>query len=521
MSKKRKTIEELLEEALVSEGEQPYEIPDNWVWVKLDTSKKDRESFGDGDWILSENIDPNGEVRLIQLSDIGQGKFLNKSSRYISMKTFEELRCREIFPGDILISRMAHPIARSCIVPDLKQKLITAVDIAYLRPNEKIFDTEYLNYMFNSIFFRTEAEGVARGTTRLRITRKNLGNLAIPFPPLNEQKRIAEKVERLLSKIEEAKRLIEEAKGTFELRRAAILDKAFRGELTRKWRGENFELEPAEKLIESIKLDKERVYEENCKRAEKEGTRKPRKAKIKLEKSDYEYLFEGLPKSWKITYFDEITAAKENAIKAGPFGSALKKEFYTPSGYKIYGQEQVIKGDSSYGAYYIDEEKYKELESCAITKGDLLISLVGTIGKTLVIPEEYEQGIINPRLIKISLHEEVNPFFIATYFESFLAKMIMSENSHGGTMQILNMSILKSLPIPLPPKQEQDKILEIVNNLLDTERVSKQLIGIESHLNTLKQGILSKAFRGELGTNDPNEENAIELLKEMLQEQVK
>jgi type I restriction enzyme S subunit len=69
---------------------------------------------------------------------------------------------------------------------------------------------------------------------------------------------------------------------------------------------------------------------------------------------------------------------------------------------------------------------------------------LGTIGKTLVIPKDYEPGIINPRLIKVSLHKKVNPYFIAVYFESYIAKMIMSEGSHGGTMQILNMSILKN-----------------------------------------------------------------------------
>lgn len=111
------------------------------------------------------------------------------------------------------------------------------------------------------------------------------------------------------------------------------------------------------------------------------------------------------PMKWIISKIEDITAQEKNALKAGPFGSALKKEFYVRSGYKIYGQEQVICGDASFGDYYIDEEKYKELKNCAVQAGDILISLVGTYGKTLIMPDNYEAGIINPRLMKITLNK--------------------------------------------------------------------------------------------------------------------
>ena len=94
----------------------------------------------------------------------------------------------------------------------------------------------------------------------------------------------------------------------------------------------------------------------------------------------------------------ELGESNKPAIKAGPFGSSLKKEFYTNKGYKIYGQEQVIRGDVSYGDYYISEEKYTQLKSCMVQPGDLLISLVGTVGKILLIPENAEKGIIKPTL---------------------------------------------------------------------------------------------------------------------------
>ena len=103
------------------------------------------------------------------------------------------------------------------------------------------------------------------------------------------------------------------------------------------------------------------------------------------------------PKGWDMPLIEEVVANEKNALKAGPFGSALKKEYYVTSGYKIYGQEQVISGDCTFGDYYIDEERYKSLENCAVQAGDVLISLVGTYGKLLIMPEVFEPGIINPR----------------------------------------------------------------------------------------------------------------------------
>ncbi len=88
-----------------------------------------------------------------------------------------------------------------------------------------------------------------------------------------------------------------------------------------------------------------------------------------------------LPKRWIWINFEALAEANPNALKAGPFGSALKKSFYVLNGYKIYGQEQVIREDPFYGDYYIDEERYEVLKSCAVKPGDILISLVGTIGK--------------------------------------------------------------------------------------------------------------------------------------------
>src|SRR4030042_2668938 len=118
-------------------------------------------------------------------------------------------------------------------------------------------------------------------------------------------------------------------------------------------------------------------------------------------------------KGWKICEVKDVAANEKHSIKAGPFGSSLKKEYYVKKGYKIYGQEQVIRDDLTFGDYYISEEKYKTLESNKIKEGDILISLVGTFGKISVVPKKFEPGIINPRLMKITLNKKlVIPIFL-------------------------------------------------------------------------------------------------------------
>ena len=172
------------------------------------------------------------------------------------------------------------------------------------------------------------------------------------------------------------------------------------------------------------------------------------------------------PKGWNLPLIEDVVADEKNALKAGPFGSALKKEYYVKSGYKIYGQEQVISGDHTFGDYYIDEARYKSLENCAIKAGDVLISLVGTYGKLLIIPEDFEPGIINPRLMKITFDKEkVNPYYFKFFFQSESLKRALSENTHGGTMDILNLGIVRKIAMPLPPLELQNEFVSFVKQV--------------------------------------------------------
>ncbi|XLQ20179.1 MAG: N-6 DNA methylase [Candidatus Moraniibacteriota bacterium] len=182
---------------------------------------------------------------------------------------------------------------------------------------------------------------------------------------------------------------------------------------------------------------------------------------------------------WEMVELEKLLSDKKHSMKAGPFGSSLKKEFYVKSGYKIYGQEHVIKNDFTYGNYYIDEEKFRELESCKIKTDDILISLVGTIGKIVIVPPVFEKGIINPRLIKITLDEEkMMPIFFQKYFQSDLIFSQLNQKAGGVTMPVLNGRILKTLKFPLAPMKIQEKIIEDIEIEQKIVDANKKLIEI-------------------------------------------
>jgi type I restriction enzyme S subunit len=207
-----------------------------------------------------------------------------------------------------------------------------------------------------------------------------------------------------------------------------------------------------------------------------------------------------LPPGWVWTGLDQLSDGTKNAIKAGPFGSSLKKSVYRPSGFKIYGQEQVIRGDAHWGDYFISRELFDHLQSCQVKPGDILISLVGTTGKVLILPDDCAPGIINPRLLKLSLnHSGVEPRFIKNLLESPSTRAFFKLAAHGGTMEILNLGILKTLPIPLPPLSEQRRIVaEIEKQFTRLEAGVAALRRVQANLRRYRAAVLKAACEGRL-----------------------
>ena len=166
--------------------------------------------FTDGDWIESKDQSNEG-IRLIQTGNIGEGIYLEKEARakYISEDTFVNLKCTEIFPGDILVSRLPEPVGRACIIPEKEERMITAVDCTICRPDESLISKEYLCYFMRSNAYYTRLLGNVTGTTRKRISRKNLGNVELHIPSKDEQKDVVDKLDCLVKVIGSRKKELE------------------------------------------------------------------------------------------------------------------------------------------------------------------------------------------------------------------------------------------------------------------------------------------------------------------------
>ena len=197
------------------------------------------EVFADGDWVESKDQSPGG-IRLIQTGNVGEGVFKDRceKARYISEPTFKRLRCTEIFKGDCLISRLPDPVGRSSILPDTGERMITAVDCTIVRFNPKQLIPEFFKYFSQSLDYLKAVEAETTGTTRKRISRSKLGQVAIPVPPLPEQQRIVGILDEAFGGIATAKANAEKnlrnARALFESHLQSVFTQRGKGWLERQ-----------------------------------------------------------------------------------------------------------------------------------------------------------------------------------------------------------------------------------------------------------------------------------------------
>lgn len=166
------------------------EIPATWEIKRIKSlqNRSVKDSFVDGDWIESPYIADEG-IRYLTTGNVGDGKYKEQGTGYISETTFNELNCKYAYPGDFVIARLNAPYGRSCILPDTKDKYVLAVDIVILRTNE---DKRYLCYLSQCSGYQRSVEDMARGTAMKRISRNNLGTVKLPIPSIKEQRCIAD-----------------------------------------------------------------------------------------------------------------------------------------------------------------------------------------------------------------------------------------------------------------------------------------------------------------------------------------
>lgn len=178
------------------------QLPRGWVRAALNDLISSEGLFSDGDWVESKDQDPDGNVRLIQLADIGVGTFRNRSNRFLSSTKATELKCTYLTPEDVLVARMPDPLGRACQFPSGFGPCVTVVDVAIVRPDKGSIHPVWLMWSINSPQFRQQVLELQSGTTRKRISRKNLGTIELGVPPFQEQKRIVQRIKDMFTRLD-------------------------------------------------------------------------------------------------------------------------------------------------------------------------------------------------------------------------------------------------------------------------------------------------------------------------------
>ncbi|MCR9186633.1 MAG: restriction endonuclease subunit S [Halieaceae bacterium] len=393
-------------------------IPRHWSIVRMAYLESSGEDFVSGPFGSSLGSDDYVDagvpvIRGVNTALHANSKFYDKDYVYVNDEKFESLKRCKAIPGDVIFTARG-TVGKVGIVPEAVPKALISPNQLRFRPSTGAVVADFLFYVFASepMFAHVilSSDSVAQPNMNLG----SLKSLRIWLPPATEQNQIARFLDHETAKIDaliqQQQRLIELLK---EKRQAVISHAVTKG------------LDPS----------------------------------VPMKDSGVEWLGE-VPEHWEVVRFKHIA----RSIKAGPFGSALTKDMYTSSGYRVYGQEQVIPGDFKVGDYFISDEYYRELQQYSVEPQDILISCVGTFGKIAIVPADVEPGIINPRLIRVRVLDHTIPQFIEVTLKSYIVFEQFSLFSRGGTMDIINIATLSDIWLPIPPPSEQDSVVRWVES---------------------------------------------------------
>lgn len=206
------------------------EVPAHWEVKPLKSLGDGRDGvFIDGDWIESKDMSEDG-IRYITTGNVGRGVYREQGAGFIDDETFDRLNCTEVLPGDVLISRLNHPIGRACIVPNLDVRVVTSVDNVIVRPTGDV-DRRFIVYLLSSAQHISNTANIARGTTMQRISRSALGNIRIVLPPVSEQAAIVDLLEAEIQELDEAETCNARMIALLKERRAALISAAVTGQI--------------------------------------------------------------------------------------------------------------------------------------------------------------------------------------------------------------------------------------------------------------------------------------------------
>ncbi len=452
------TPEEKLAQALVPVEEQPYQIPENWCWtyIKFLFDVTSSKRVHKEDW-TNTGIPFYRTRELVKLSE--QGYVDNEL--FITEDLYDKIIADYGKPtaGDVLISGVG-TIGVPYVVENSTPFYFKDGNVIWFQ-NRKKCNAKYIYYLYKSLFMYNQIHGMSSGTTVDTYTIVNANGTMLPLPPLTEQQRIVDRIESIFAKVDEAKEKAQAVVDGFELRKSAILHKAFTGELTAKWREKH-----------GVTLD-----------------------------------------SWE----KETSTKLFSYVTSGSRGWA---QYYSDSG-SVF----IRMGNLDHGTVELDMEdiQYVNLPSKAegqrskLQKNDILISITADIGMIGLVRNADQDMYINQHIALARPTEENNAEFIAWYLVSDVGLKQMQSKQRGATKIGLGLDDIRNLKLLMPQVNEQAEIVHILNGLLAKETAAKEAAeSVLDQIDTMKKAVLARAFRGELGTNDPTEASAVELLKSML-----
>lgn len=461
-NKKQLSLDELLEQALVKEEDRPYEVPENWVWIRLGSVCANVQ-YG---YTAKASVDKIGP-KLLRITDIQNGIVNWGDVPYCSI-TSSDYDKFNIKVNDIVVARTGATTGKSYIIYENIESVFASYLIRIRL--EKGFNSKFLYEFMQSGGYWNQVMELSQGIAQPGVNATKLQSMLFPLPPIAEQQRIVDIIDQLFEKLDTAKELVQNALDSFENRKAAILHKAFTGGLTVKWREEN-----------GVSLEK-------------------------WANNEIKDLVTELNQGW--------------SPKCEAFPSKSNEEWGVIKTTSIQHME-FIEEENKKLPNHLEPRKKHELKA-----GDILITRAGPrirVGVCCLIKAVRPKLLLCDKAYRFRANESmVLPEYITYALNSTEILDEINKMKTGISESGVNLTQNGFLAIKLkvPSLREQQEIVRILDNLLDNEQRAKELCDVIEKIDLMKKAILAKAFRGELGTNDPEEESAVQLLKEVLKEKI-
>ena len=482
-------------------------LPHGWTLATMSELIGRDGVFTDGDWIESKDQDTRGDVRLIQLADVGDGAYLDKSSRFLTAKKSHELKCTYLVPGDVLIARMPDPLGRACIYPGDLKTSVTAVDVCIVRTGVNGPDHYWLACFVNSPEFRANVASLQSGSTRKRISRKNLATITLPVPPLPEQHRIVAEIEKQFTRLDDSIAALKRVQANLKHYRASVLKAACEGELVpteaELARAENRDYEPASALLDRILAERRASWEAQEKR------RGEYKEPVGPDTSNVSEL----PEGWVWATLEQISHLKGGVTKGQRHRSdqVLKEVPYL----RVANVQRGFLDLSEVKSIRVPKKTVEELR---LMKGDVLFTEGGDrdkLGRGWVWRDEILDCIHQNHVFRSRLHSnEVVPELVSWWGNSFGQDFFERYGKQTTNLASINLTLLSTFPVPLPPVAEQNRIVAEVERRLSVLQQAESVVEANlTRAGRLRQSILKQAFSGNLVPQDPSDEPASVLLE--------